>query len=195
MNPVTQDIKDGICTIEFFSEKSNALPGRALSALAHAIQEAGHNREVKVIILKSYGEKAFCAGASFDELIAIENPEQGLSFFMGFARVINAMRKAPQFIIGRVQGKTVGGGIGLAASTDYCMATDQASIKLSELAVGIGPFVVGPAIERKMGLSAMSQMAINAGEFFDAHWAYEHGLYADLFEKLSGRIPITGIPY
>lgn len=138
--------------------------------------------ETRVIILKSEGDKAFCAGASFDELISIQDLETGLKFFSGFAHVINSMRKSQKLIIGRVQNKAVGGGVGLASSVDYCFATSKASVKLSELAVGIGPFVVGPAVERKMGLSAMSHLAINATEWQSAQWAKEKGLYNEVFE-------------
>jgi methylglutaconyl-CoA hydratase len=141
-----------------------------------------YKTNIKVIILRSGGERAFCAGASFDELIAIEDYETGKTFFSGFANVINAARKCPKLIIGRVQGKTVGGGVGLASAVDYCLATKFASVKLSELAVGIGPFVVGPAVERKVGTSAMSQLAINATEWQTAQWAKEKGLFADVFE-------------
>jgi methylglutaconyl-CoA hydratase len=184
MNNVDLNIAGGIGTITFSSERSNALPGQILKKLAETVQVAGEMPEIKVIVLKSAGDRAFCAGASFDELMAIDNEQEGKEFFMGFARVINAMRKAPKFIIGRVQGKAVGGGIGLAASTDYCLATPFASIKLSELALGIGPFVVGPAIERKMGLSAMSQMGMNAGEFYDAEWALQKGLFTEIKEDV-----------
>lgn len=177
---VNLSVSEGIGTIEFFTPQSNSLPGAILAQLANTVTEAGSNPEVKVIILKSAGDRAFCAGASFDELLAIEDPVNGKQFFMGFANVINAMRKVPKFIIGRIQGKAVGGGIGLASATDYCFATKFASIKLSELAVGIGPFVVSPAIERKMGVSAVSQMGINASEFHDAQWAADKGLYAQV---------------
>jgi methylglutaconyl-CoA hydratase len=153
-----------------------------LNKLADTITEAGTNAEVNVIILKSSGDRAFCGGASFDELISIKDLDEGKVFFSGFAKVINAMRKCPKLIIGRVQGKAVGGGVGLASSVDYCFATKFASVKLSELAVGIGPFVVGPAVERKAGLSGMSAMAINATKFFDAEWAREKGIYTDIFE-------------
>jgi len=137
-----------------------------------------------VIVLKSVGDRTFCAGASFDELIAIDDFETGKRFFMGFANVINACRKCPKLIIGRVQGKAVGGGVGLASATDYCLATKYAAVKLSELAVGIGPFVVGPAVERKIGTSAMTQLAFNATEWRSAEWACEKGLYADVFETI-----------
>lgn len=179
---VNLSVSEGIGTIEFFTPQSNSLPGAILAKLAGTVTEAGDNPEIKVIILKSGGERAFCAGASFDELLAIEDPVNGKEFFIGFANVINAMRKAPKFIIGRVQGKAVGGGIGLASATDYCFATKFASIKLSELAVGIGPFVVSPAIERKMGVSAVSQMGINASELHDAKWAGDKGLYAQVLD-------------
>ncbi|MEP1094502.1 MAG: enoyl-CoA hydratase/isomerase family protein [Cyclobacteriaceae bacterium] len=182
MNYVNLNIKDGIGTIEFGTEQSNSLPSEILAKLADTVKEAGENSEIKVIILKSGGNRTFCAGASFDELLAIEDPAKGKEFFMGFANVINSMRKAPQLIIGRVQGKAVGGGIGLAAATDYCFATKHAAIKLSELSVGIGPFVVGPAIERKVGVSAMSQMGINADEFYDPKWAHQKGLFAKLYD-------------
>jgi methylglutaconyl-CoA hydratase len=178
---VKQNILNGIATIEFFHQQSNSLPSKILAELAQNITDAGNNEEVKVIILQSGGEKAFCAGASFDELVSIQDIETGKKFFSGFANVINACRKAPKFIIGRVQGKAAGGGVGLASAVDYCFATEQAGVKLSELAVGIGPFVVGPAVERKIGLSAMSQLTINASQFYSAQWAKEKGLYADIF--------------
>lgn len=180
---VKQSIEKQIATIEFFHPKSNALPGGILAQLAQAITNVGLDRDVLVIILKSGGEKAFCGGASFNELIAIEDENTGKKFFSGFANVINAMRKCPKFIIGRIHGKTVGGGVGLAAAMDYCLATNQAAVKLSELNVGIGPFVVGPAVERKIGISAMSQIAIDANTFFDADWAKQKGLYANVFES------------
>lgn len=181
MNYVNLNIQDGIGTVEFFTEQSNSLPGDILKKLASTITEAGNNPEIKVIVLKSGGDRTFCAGASFDELISIDNAAAGLEFFMGFANVINAMRKAPKFILGRVQGKAVGGGIGLASAVDYCFATKFASIKLSELALGIGPFIVSAPIERKMGLSAMSQMGINAGEFYDPDWCREKGLFYEVY--------------
>lgn len=148
--------------------------------MAETIREAGNSSEAKVIVLQSAGEKAFCAGASFDELISISSLEQGKIFFSGFASVINAIRLAPKFVIARVQGKAVGGGVGIAAAADYTFAHESASAKLSELAVGIGPFVVGPAVERKIGTSAFSQMTINASEWHSASWAREKGLYASL---------------
>ena len=176
-------IKNGVATIEFFHPLSNSLPGKVLAKLSETITKMGDDKTVKVIVLKSAGEKAFCAGASFDELIAIKDFETGKRFFSGFANVINAARKCPKFIIGRVQGKAVGGGVGMASAVDFCYATNNASVKLSELAVGIGPFVVGPAVERKVGTSAMSMMAINATEWYSAHWAKEKGLYAEVFEN------------
>ena len=181
---VQYTIDGSIATVEFFHPEQNSLPGNILAQLANTITEVGNMSEVKVIILKSGGDRTFCAGASFQELIAIDDAATGKVFFSGFANVINAMRKCPKFIIGRIQGKTVGGGVGIAASTDYCMATQFASIKLSELNVGIGPFVVSPAIERKMGVSALSQIAIDANTFYDANWAREKGLFAQVFESI-----------
>ena len=174
--------ENGIGTIEFFHPQSNSLPGHILAELANTITNTGKDESIKVIILKSVGERAFCAGASFDELVAIDTPKNGKKFFLGFANVINAARKCPKFIIGRVQGKAVGGGVGMASATDYCFATKFASAKLSELAIGIGPFVVGPAVERKIGTSAFSAMTINATKWFDANWGREKGLYAEVFD-------------
>jgi methylglutaconyl-CoA hydratase len=179
---VRLDIQDGIGTISFFHPAHNSMPGKLLAELAETITKSGQNPDIKVIVLQSEGEKTFCAGASFDELISIKDTETGHRFFMGFANVINACRKCPKIIIGRVQGKAIGGGVGIASATDYCFAVKSASVKLSELAVGIGPFVVGPAVQRKVGLSAFSQMAINATKFFDADWAREKGLYAEVYE-------------
>jgi methylglutaconyl-CoA hydratase len=160
------------------------MPGSQLNMLASEIEKIGKNPTAKVIVLKSEGDKAFCAGASFDELIAIKDSESGLKFFSGFASVINAMRKAPKFIIVRIQGKTVGGGVGIACSADYTFAVDSASVKLSELAIGIGPFVVGPAVERKIGSSAFCQLTINASEWQTAEWAKQKGLYNQVFSNI-----------
>ena len=183
---VKSEFHNGITTIEFFHPQSNSLPGRILEELAHAIHGAGNDENTRVVILQSAGEKAFCAGASFDELKAIKTKEQGLLFFSGFAHVINAMRTCPKFIIGRIHGKCAGGGVGLAAAMDYAIALESVEIKLSELAIGIGPFVVGPAIERKIGLSAFSQLAIDANMWRNSDWARRKGLLAELHTDVEG---------
>ncbi|MBW4971546.1 enoyl-CoA hydratase/isomerase family protein [Croceibacter atlanticus] len=180
---VKQHTENEISTIEFFHPAHNSLPGDILAKLANTITEAGQDDSVLVIILKSGGDRTFCAGASFKELISIEDEKTGEEFFMGFANVINAMRKCPKFIIGRVQGKTVGGGVGLASAMDYCMATKFASIKLSELNIGIGPFVVGPAVARKLGVSGMSQIAIDANTFYSPEWAKDKGLFTHVYDS------------
>jgi methylglutaconyl-CoA hydratase len=178
---VNSETADGIARITFHHPQSNSLPGDLLRRLAAVIGEAGASKDTRVILLQSEGERAFCAGASFDELLAIENLEQGRVFFSGFAAVINAMRKVPCFVVCVVQGKTVGGGVGVASAADYCLAHESASVKLSELAVGIGPFVVGPAVERKMGRAAYTEMTIAATQWKSAAWAREKGLFADVF--------------
>ena len=177
---VKSETHKGITSIEFFHPQSNSLPGKILHDLSIAIKQAGQDPDTNVIILRSAGEKAFCAGASFDELVAIKNEKEGLEFFTGFAHVINAMRLCPKFIIGRIHGKCVGGGVGLAASVDYAIATEAAEVRLSELAVGIGPFVVGPAVEKKIGTSAFSQLSIDAAHWRNADWARRKGLFAEL---------------
>lgn len=177
---------NAVTTIEFFHPQSNSLPGRLLEAITHEVHGAGNDSHTRVIILRSAGQKAFCAGASFDELLAVQNAEQGFQFFSGFAHLINAMRKCPQFVIARIQGKCVGGGVGLAAAADYAIATEGADVKLSELALGIGPFVVGPAIERKIGVSSFSSLAIDATMWRDAEWARRRGLYAELHGQAAG---------
>ena len=172
---------NGIGIIEFFHEQSNSLPSNILNELAEKISQAGNDENINIIILQSGGDRVFCAGASFDELSSIENEEQGRLFFSGFANVINSARKCPKLIIGRVHGKAVGGGVGIAASTDYCFGTKHSLIKLSELSIGIGPFVVAPPIERKIGLSSFSQLAINATKWHSAEWAKQKGLFAEVY--------------
>ncbi|HAO46906.1 MAG TPA: enoyl-CoA hydratase/isomerase family protein [Ferruginibacter sp.] len=181
---VRSHIEHGINTIEFFHPQSNSLPGRILEELAKEIHFAGTHDDTKVIILQSAGEKTFCSGASFDELVSIKNESEGLKFFSGFANVINAMRRCPKFIIGRIQGRCVGGGVGLASAVDYAIATDKSDVKLSELAVGIGPFVVGPAVERKIGTSAFNALAIDAGNWRNAEWARKKGLFAEVHDSI-----------
>jgi methylglutaconyl-CoA hydratase len=181
---VETQTENGIATVSFFHPQSNSLPGTILRKLATEIEVAGKDPHAKVIVLKSEGEKTFCAGASFDELASIQSLEEGKTFFSGFAAVINAMRKAPKFVIARVQGKAVGGGVGLACAADYTLAHESASVKLSELAVGIGPFVVGPAVERKIGASGFATLTVNASEWQTAQWAKEKGLYAEVFSSI-----------
>jgi methylglutaconyl-CoA hydratase len=183
---VKTETHNGITTIEFFHPQSNSLPGKILEELAKEIHGAGNEADTKVIVLRSGGEKTFCAGASFDELVALKNEKEGLEFFSGFAHVINAMRKCPKFIIVRVQGKCVGGGVGLVAAADYAIAVENAEVKLSELAIGIGPFVVGPAVERKIGSSAFTQLSIDASMWRNADWARKRGLFAELHSEISG---------
>ena len=180
---VKSEVNNGISSITFFHPASNSLPGNILSQLSDAIRNAGEANNVRVIILKSEEDRAFCAGASFDELLAIDNEDAGFRFFSGFANVINAIRTCPKFVLGRVQGKAVGGGVGLAAAADHCFATRFASIKLSELAIGIGPFVVGPAVERKLGTSGYSQLTIDASSWKTADWAAQYGLYSEVFDS------------
>lgn len=167
--------------ITFSHPAHNAMPGSQLKKLTNAIDQAGQDPEIAVIILQSGGDRTFCAGASFDELASIEDIQEGKDFFLGFANVILACRRCPKILIGRVQGKAVGGGVGIAAAVDYCFATEHASVKLSELAVGIGPFVVGPVIERKIGNAAFRQLALRAADWLSAEWACEQGLYQELF--------------
>jgi methylglutaconyl-CoA hydratase len=177
---VRTETHNSVTTIEFYHPQSNSLPGRLLEELAQTIHGEGNEPDTKLIVLRSAGDRTFCAGASFDELASIKTQEQGVAFFSGFAHVINAMRKCPQFIIARIQGKCVGGGVGIAAAADYAIAVEGAEIKLSELAVGIGPFVVGPAVERKIGAAAFSHLAIDATMWRSADWAKRKGLFAEL---------------
>lgn len=178
-------IQDKIATITFFHPASNSFPSTQLADLTTAITTLNNNKEVSIIILKSDGDKAFCAGASFDELLQVSTLEQGDAFFSGFANVINAMRKSSKLIIGRIQGKTVGGGVGLAAACDYTFATRNAAIKLSELAIGIGPFVIEPAVSRKIGKPALAEMTLDAENWKSADWAYENKLFTRLFDDIS----------
>ena len=180
---ITLNTKNNIGNIEFHHPKGNSLPGKLLRKLAEQITQAGQDDKVHVIVLQSKGNGAFCAGASFDELMAIDNFEDGKRFFMGFALVLNAMRTSPKLIIVRVQGKTVGGGVGIAAAGDYTFAHESAAVKLSELALGIGPFVVGPAVKRKLGTAAFSTLAIDAESWHPAEWAQTNGLFQQIFES------------
>lgn len=182
---VTTKTENGIAAISFFTSEHNALPTAILVKLEAAIVTAGTDDLVKVIVLKSDGNRTFCAGASFNELIAIENKTTGKAFFMGFAKVILAMRNCGKIIIARVQGKSVGGGVGLAAAADYCFATQYASVKLSEISIGIGPFVIAPAVERKIGNSAFTELTLNAHRFFGPQWTKEKGLYHEVFDEVA----------
>jgi len=181
---ISISIETSIATIEFGHPASNSFPSSLLHELTQTIETVGHNPEVVVVVLKSQGTAAFCAGASFDELVAVTNETEGKAFFSGFAHLINAMRNCPKIIVGRVQGKAVGGGVGIAAACDYVLASQEANIKLSELAIGIGPFVIEPAVSRKIGKTALVELSLAAGEWKSAAWAKEKGLYANTFESI-----------
>jgi methylglutaconyl-CoA hydratase len=183
---VKSETHNGVTTIEFHHPQSNSLPSKILEELTQEIHSVANDDDTRVIVLRSQGEKAFCAGASFDEMSAIKTKEEGIQFFSGFGNVINSMRKCPKLIIARVHGKCVGGGVGLVAAADYAIAVDGADVKLSELAIGIGPFVVGPAVERKIGSAAFSYLAIDATMWRNAEWAKRKGLYSELHPDIEG---------
>lgn len=176
---VSLGVSKGVATIEFSHPKGNSLPGPLLQRLSECVDEAGTRPDAAVVVLRSAGAGPFCAGASFDELRAIDSPERGAEFFSGFARVILAMRRCPRFVITRVQGKVAGGGIGLVAASEYAIASQDAALRLSELAVGIGPFVVGPVIERRIGRAHFTAMAVDF-EWRSAAWGERCGLFAQV---------------
>jgi len=176
-------LENKIATVQFGHPASNSFPRVLLDRLTNELTFLNDNPEISVIVLKSEGNGAFCAGASFDELLAISTLEEGTRFFTGFANLINAMRNCRKIIIGRIQGKAVGGGVGIIAACDYALATNESAIKLSELAIGIGPFVIEPAVSRKIGKTAMSEMTLGAHEWKTASWALQRGLYAKVLEK------------
>ena len=189
---VTLAVDDGVGTIEFSHPKGNSLPGRLLQRLAEGIQRLAADPAARVIVLGSAGTGPFCAGASFDELVAISSEAEGEEFFGGFARVILAMINAPKFVLVRVQGRTAGGGVGIAAAGDYTFGLKNASVKLSELSVGIGPFVVGPVIERRIGFGPFAAMAVDT-DWRDAAWCERHGLFARVFDDADAMDAALGL--
>jgi len=180
---VITSIRENIATITFYHPASNSFSTNLLNRLIENINRLGDNDTVTIIVLKSEGDKAFCAGANFNELLAVKTLKEGKHFFLGFANLMNAMRKCPKLIIGRVQGKSVGGGVGIIAATDYCFAIENADIKLSELTIGIGPFVIEPAVTRKIGISAFSKLTLDAADWHTAYWAKDNGLFSRVFEN------------
>lgn len=181
---VRTEVDKKIATVTFYHPSHNALPSSLLAQLAAVIRRLGKNPSIQVILLKSDGARTFCAGANFDELLSIQDESSGKVFFSGFAHVINAIRLARQPVVGRIQGKALGGAVGLAAACDYCFATKEASIKLSELSIGIGPFVIAPVIKRKIGVSALTELTLNPTIFKYADWALEKGLYQSVSEDI-----------
>ena len=171
---------NAVATVQFGHPASNSFPRQLLDRLTAEINSLSHNDAVTVIVLQSQGAKVFCSGASFDELLQVENEAQGTEFFSGFAHLLNAIRKCSKLIIGRVQGKAVGGGVGIIAACDYVVATPESAVKLSELAIGIGPFVIEPAVSRKIGKAAMAEMTLAAHEWKSAEWALENKLFSEI---------------
>ena len=179
---VLSEIKNGIGIISFYHTKSNSLPQSLLKDLTAQVNKFSEDKKVHIIQLQSEGTKVFCAGAYFDELLDIKTAEEGKTFFMGFANLLNAMRKSPKLIITRVQGKVAGGGVGVVAASDYVLASSTASLKLSELSLGIGPFVIFPPIEHRIGKRALMNLTINTG-WVEAKWALNNGLYSEMYDS------------
>ena len=177
-------IQGKVATVEFGHPASNSFVAELLDRLTAELHTLSENKDITIVVLKSEGDRAFCAGASFDELMAVSNLEEGQLFFSGFAKVINAMRTCKKVIVGRVQGKTVGGGVGLASACDYVFASVQASIRLSELTIGIAPLVIAPAVERKIGTAAISELSLSPSEWKNAYWAQEKGLFSKVFDNI-----------
>jgi len=174
-------IVNKVATVEFGHPASNSFVAELLKRLGKTLNELSENDDVHLIVLKSEGDRAFCAGASFDELLAVDNITEGKVFFNGFAHLINAMRNCKKLIIGRVQGKAVGGGVGVIAACDYVFAAEAAAIRLSELSIGIAPFVIAPAVKRKIGVAALSELSLSPNEWKNAYWAQEKGLFSKVF--------------
>ena len=181
---VKHTVLNGIATISFFHPEQNSLPTIVLRSLIKTINLLSNDSGILVIILKSDGRGTFCAGANFTEMLEINDSISGYKYFNGFADLINTMRLCPKLIIVRVQGKSVGGGVGLLAAGDYCMATKDAAIKLSDFNIGIGPFVIEPAIERKIGRSNMAQLTIDATSFYSPAWALDKSLYNAVYDDI-----------
>ncbi len=184
-------VAGGVATIQFSHPKGNCLPGALLRRMAESMDAISADPNARVVVLRSAEPGPFCAGASFDELKSLRDAAAGKEFFMGFARLILAMRRCPKFIIARVHGKTVGGGVGIVAAADYAVASSGAAVRLSELALGIGPFVVGPVIQRKIGVGAFQALAVDAVGWRDAEWGERHGLFAQVVsdhEALEGTV-------
>jgi len=181
---VNLDISEKVASVTFYHPQSNSLPSNLLQEMINIFNELSKNNTINVVVIKSEGEKTFCAGASFDELIEIDNFEDGKEFFMGFARLINSIRKCGKIVVGRIQGKVVGGGVGLVSVCDYSLASENASLRLSELALGLGPFVVGPPIERKIGKEAFIEMSLDC-QWRNSQWAKDHGFYHGVYKSIS----------
>lgn len=177
-------IEKNVTVITFGHPSGNSFPSEQLDRLTQELKELQYKDEVSIILLQSEGTGAFCAGASFDELLAVSNLIEGTRFFSGFANVVNAIRKSGKIVIGRIHGKAVGGGVGLAAACDYAFATKESAVKLSEIAIGIGPFVIEPAVSRKIGKTAMAELALNPTQWKSAEWAFQKGLYAQIFNSI-----------
>lgn len=184
LSSVQLNITHNIATISFYSIKSNSFTSIMLHELSQLLDEVSKNETINVVILKSEGEKTFCAGASFDELLQVENEEDASLFFSGFAKVILAMKNCKIPIITRVQGNAVGGGVGIIAASDYAFSLNNCKVKLSELSLGFGPFVIEPAVSRKIGIIAMQNISYNPVEWKNIQWARENNLFQETFETI-----------
>lgn len=177
-------ISKGIATIEFGHPKANSLTSALLEGLMQEFNSLSENDKVSLILLKSKGEGAFCAGASFDELLQIDNLTDATHFFNGFANVFLAMRNCKKPIVGQIQGKATGGGVGLIAACDYTLATENAWIRLPELAIGIAPFVIAPVLIRKIGTTALNEMYMTPNLWKESHWAQRYNLYTQVLKNI-----------
>jgi methylglutaconyl-CoA hydratase len=183
---IKYEIKEHCAVIEFYHPAHNSMSMKLLKSMAELFDDLNDVKDIKCILLTSAGKGSFCAGANFEELKSIKNESEGLHFFSGFGNVINSMRRCTKLVIGRIHGKAVGGGVGLISACDIAFGTVNTSIRLSELAIGIGPFVIAPAVIRKTGIAAFSDLSFNPLEWKSADWAQNHGLFSKVFENTEG---------
>jgi len=178
---ITYTVDNHVAIVFFETESHNSLTLENLKTLADYFNKASEDKNVKIVLLKS-GGKTFCAGANFNQLLSIENFEDGKAFFMGFGNLILAIKKCDKIVVGRIHGKAIGGGVGLTAACDFTIASEFATIRLSELNIGLGPLVIGPMVERKLGLSGLSALSLNPKEWKTAYWAQQKGLFNEVFQ-------------
>lgn len=194
---VTTDTHDHCRTITINRpDKLNALNAAVIDALDVAFQEAFNDDDVRCIVLKGSGEKAFVAGADIKEISAMSGAQAQYFSAKGQA-MMQRMDESTKPIIAKIQGFALGGGLELAMACHLRIASSKAKLGLPEITLGLLPGFGGTQRMVKLCGRARAMELCLTGAMIDAETAQNDGLLHQVVEpealtetvnKLAGKL-------
>jgi enoyl-CoA hydratase/carnithine racemase len=152
-------------------EKRNALDAALCRALVEAIDHASRDHSIGAVLVSANG-KAFCAGMDLNEIATGEATHQINAVQEQLFTIVARVEKP---IVAAVQGAALGGGTGLVANCHVAVASPEATFGLTEIRIGLWPFLVFRAISAALGERRTIELALT-GRIFPASEALQLGL-------------------